>query len=318
MRSLTGNGLRVFWLWRRHAEPALAGAGPARSAPRAVLLRGERARLDASFFGLRVDKPAPRGLGIGLALLLLVAAAGVGAVRGGQYQAFVQSEGGLGDFVARSFGFGVQAITMTGQSRLQPQEVLAIAGISPKISMPFFDVDTARDRLEKNPLIAQASVRKLYPNRIVIDMVERTPAALWQKDGEIRTISADGAVIDELRDTAFTDLPFVVGDGANARLPEFRALLDATAELRPKIAAGVLVDGRRWNLRMRNGLDVKLPEKDPSEAIETLLELQRQSRVLDRDILSIDLRTPGKAFVRLSAEAAEARAAARPKKGAAP
>jgi len=317
LRSLTDNGLRDSWFGRR-TEPALAGAGAARSAPRNVLLRGERARLDASFLGLRIDKPAPRGLGTGLALFLLLTAAGVGAFRGGQYQAFVQSEGGVGDFLARNFGFGVQAITMTGQSRLKPQEVLAIAGIDPKISMPFFDVDAAREKLEKNPLIAQASIRKLYPNRIVIEMVERTPAALWQKNGEIKTISADGAVIDELRETNFTDLPFVVGDGANARLPEFRALLDATEELRPKISAGVLVDGRRWNLRMRNGLDVKLPEKDPSEAIATLLDLQRQSRILDRDILWIDLRTPGKAFVRLSAEAAEARAAAKPKKGAGP
>ena len=318
MRSLTNVGLRDSWFGRRQAEHALAGVGAGRAAPRPVLLRGERARLDASFLGVRIDKPAPRGLGTGLALALLVAAAGVGAVRGGQYQAFVQAEGGVGDFLARSFGFGVQAITMTGQSRLTPREVLEIAGINPKSSIPFFDVDAARDRLEKNPLVAQASLRKLYPNRIVIDMIERTPAALWQTNGEIKTISADGAVIDELRDTNFSDLPFVVGEGANARLPEFRALLDATAELRPKIAAGVLVDERRWNLRLRNGLDIKLPEKDPSEAIAALLDLQRQSRILDRDILWIDLRTAGKAFVRLSAEAAEARAAAKPKKGAAP
>ena len=65
-------------------------------------------------------------------------------------------------------------------------------------------------------------MRKLYPDRIVIDIVERTPAALWQKDGEVRTIAADGAVIDSLRDSASTALPFVVGDGANERLASSR------------------------------------------------------------------------------------------------
>ena len=92
-----------------------------------------------------------------------------------------QAEGGVGDFLARAFGFGVKSITMSGQSRLTPAEVLAIAGVSPKISTPFFDVDLAREKLEQTPLIKQASVRKLYPSQIVIELVERTPAALWQK-----------------------------------------------------------------------------------------------------------------------------------------
>ncbi len=147
-----------------------------------------------------------------------------------------------------------QAITMTGQSRLTPDEVLEIAGISPRNSMPFFDVDAAREPARKDA--ARSSRRasaSSIPARSSSSLVERTPAALWQKNGEIKTISADGAVIDELRDTAFHDLPFVVGDGANERLPEFRALLDATEELRPKIAAGVLVDRRRWNLKIRSG-----------------------------------------------------------------
>jgi cell division protein FtsQ len=302
--------------WRRQADPALAGA--ARGPAATVLLRGERLRRDLSFLGLRIDRPAPGGLGAAMAIALLLATAAVGAVRGGHYQAFVEAEGGLGDYLARAFGLGVRAITLSGQSRLTPREVLEIAGISPKSSMPFFDVDAARARLEKMPLIKQASVRKLYPDQIVIDMVERTPAALWQMKGEIKTISADGAVIDELRDSAFRDLPLVVGDGANERLPEFRALLDSTEELRPKIVAGLLVDRRRWTLKFNNGVEVKLPENEPSAAIVTLLKMQRDSRILDRDILSVDLRTAGKAFLRLTAEAAEARAEARPKKGATP
>ena len=195
-----------------------------------------------------------------MAIVLLLAVAGIGAVRGGQYRAFVESEGGVGDFLARVAGLGVKAITMTGQSRLAPADVLRIAGVSPKSSMPFFDVEAAREGLEKTPLVKRASVRKLYPGQIVKDLVERAPAALWQSAGEVKTIAADGAVIDELRDVSFADLPFVVGDGANERLPEFAALLDKCEELRPKVVAGVLVDGRRWNLRLRSGMDVKLPE----------------------------------------------------------
>ncbi len=307
MRSLSPTfGLRPA------PRPAFALARPAVR----VLLRGERAARGLARWKLRLDRPAPRGLGLALAIGLLLGAAVFGATRGGQYHAFVAREGGIGDLVARALGFGVKVVTISGEAQLAEPEILALAGLSPKDSLPFFDAARARKNLEALPLIKQASVRKLYPDRIVIAIVERTPAALWQKDGEVRTVAADGAVIDEMRDQRFSSLPFVVGDGANERLSEFMALLDASAELRPKIVAGVLIGARRWNLKMNSGVDVKLPERDPLSAMATLVALQRQSRILDRDVLSLDLRVEGKIFARLSEEAAAARAEARPKKAA--
>ena len=287
-------------------EPAFAGASAPPRQP-VVLLRGERARRGAFWNRFQFEKPLPRGVGLLLSIALIASVATVGAVRGGHYQAFVAAEGGVGDFVARGLGFGVKVVTLSGQSRLTEPEILKIAGITPKDSLPFFDVEAARAKLEKTPLIAHASVRKLYPAQIVIEVVERTPAALWQRDGEVRTVAADGAVIDELRDSRLTNLPFVVGAGANERLGEFLSILDAVQELRFKVEAGVLIGGRRWNLKMKSGVDVKLPEEDPLSAVETLLNLQRQSRVLDKDILWLDLRTQGRVFARLSSDAAAAR-----------
>jgi len=120
-----------------------------------------------------------------------------------------------------------------------------------------------------------------------------------------------------MRDERFVGLPFVVGEGANERLPEFTALLAAASELGPRIRAGVLVANRRWNLKMASGVDVMLPETNPQAAVATLVRLQRESRVLDRDVISLDLRLEGRMFARLTEEAAAARLAAHPKKGGA-
>jgi len=299
---------------RRQATPAFAGAA---TATPSVLLRGERARRGSFWMRLRFDRPAPNGMGLAFTAMLLSAVFIAGAWRGGQYRVFVAEHGAIGDFVARGLGFAIRAVTITGYTDLRESDVLALAGITPRESLPFFDVTAARANLEAAPLVKQASVRKLYPGQIVIDIVERTPAAVWQKDGQVSAIAADGAVIDELRDTRSLNLPFVVGEGANERLGEFLSLLDATQELRPKIYAGVLVGGRRWNLKMKSGLDVKLPETDPLSAVAMLVGLERQSRILERDVLSLDLRTEGRVFARLSAEAAAVRAAAHSKKGAA-
>jgi cell division protein FtsQ len=280
-------------------EPAFAGALPA---PR-VLLRGERGRRSRQF---RFEARIPRGLGMAMAAVLILLAFAVGAVRGGQYAAFVKAEGGVGDFVARQLGFGVKVVTISGIARLDEKEVLDIAGITPKSSVPFFDVDDARARLERAPLVETVGVRKFYPNRVVIDIVERGPVALWQRDGEVSIVAEDGAALDELKDARLNNLPFVVGAGANKRLKEYLGILDAAEELRPKIEAGVYVSERRWNLRMKSGLDVKLPENDPASAMATLLKLERDGHILEKDILYLDLREPSRVFARLSSDAADA------------
>ena len=287
------------------ARPGLAGVA-LEAPPHRVVLRGERSAHASLRWRIRLDRPAPRKLEITLTVAVLLGAGLLGAERGGQLDAVTAQYGGVGDWIACTLRLGVRMVTVSGATHMSERKILAIAGVDDKKSLPFFDVAQARARLEAEPLIKQASVRKLYPNQIVIEIVERTPYAVWQKDGDVRAIAADGAPIDEVNDGRYADLPFVVGEGANGRVREFVALLDAMDELKPRVEAGVLVDQRRWNLRLKSGIDIKLPESDPEAAIAELLILQRQSRILEKDVLALDFRVPGRVFARLSEEAAAA------------
>lgn len=87
-------------------------------------------------------------------------------------------------------------------------------------------------------------------------------------------------------------------------------LLEAAGDLKSRVRAGILVSGRRWSLDMTNGVEVKLPEREPEVALALLQRLQREARILDKDVISIDLRASGRVAVRLSEEAVAARAAA--------
>ena len=302
--------------WGRTARRSLAPAAREASPPK-VLLRAERAARAPLSWRLRLDRPAPHMFDIALTLFVLLGAALYGAERGGQLDGVATQASRAGDWVARSLGLGVAVVTVSGTTHMSEARILAIAGIDASRSLPFFDVTQAKARLEANPLIKQASVRKLYPNQVVIDIVERTPYAVWQKDGDVSAIAADGAPIDEVTDDRYAGLPFVVGEGANERVREYVGLLDAMDELKPRVEAGVLVDRRRWNLRLKSGVDIKLPENDPQSAIVELLKLQRQSRILDKAMLALDFRVPGRVFVRLTEDAAAAWADAhQAKKGA--
>jgi len=278
----------------------------------AVRTRRRARRGDA--FGRVYRLVTRRGFGTALVIVFAAFVGIYGSVRGGSYDVFIAENGSLPDTVARVFGFGLHAITITGQRELTTQEILAATGVSERNSLLFINAAQMRDNLKALPLVEQASVRKLYPDRLLIDITERGANALWQKDGDVSVVAADGTVIDAVKDDRFAHLPFVVGEGANKRVGEYLKIVEAAGEMRSKIRAGVLISQRRWNLKLNSGIDVKLPEQSPEIAVSKLASLEREYRVLEKDIITVDLRVPGKLVVRLSEEAAAQRAEALAKK----
>src|SRR4029077_8480352 len=103
-------------------------------------------------------------------------------------------------------------------------EVLAIGGVNGRSSLLFLDAATVRDRLKANPWISDATILKLYPGQLQIDIVERTAFALWQRDGRLSVISEDGAVLEPYVSHRFMSLPLVVGKGAETQARGFLPL----------------------------------------------------------------------------------------------
>jgi cell division protein FtsQ len=211
------------------------------------------------------------------------------------------------DAVANIAGFGIQALSISGRRNLSEKELLATAGITARTSVLFFDVDAARARLKENPWIAEAEIRKFYPSGLHIRIEEREAFALWQKDGKISVIAADGAVLGPYADRRFSSLPLVVGRGAETRAKHFLAILDRYPTIRNQVRASILIAERRWNLRLRNGIDVRLPEIEPERALGALAQLDNDKKLLTRDITAVDLRLSDRVSVRLSEAAAQAR-----------
>jgi cell division protein FtsQ len=249
----------------------------------------------------------PRFLGTGLALGFLVTVIGIGLSAGGHLQTVREHHGALHHLLARALGLGIERVTISGVAQLNETEILEFGGISPRVSLPFLSVRETRERLEAVPLIKSATVRKLYPNELAITLVEREAHALWQKNGELYIIAADGTVIDSFGDGRFAFLPLVVGEEANLRTRDYLALLDAAGPLKGRIRAGTLVSGRRWTLKIDNGIDVRLPERETGAALARLIKLEREQSILRKDVIAIDLRMADRVVVRLTEEAAAAR-----------
>lgn len=254
-----------------------------------------------------IEAHVPRGAGHVATFALIAASIIYGSVRGGHVETIAAHARDVRDALANAVGFNIASIALVGQAQLTREQILANAGITGRTSLLFLNADDARNRLKSNPWIADATVLKLYPDRLHISVTERKAFALWQKNGRVSVISRDGTVLEPYVAPQFTRLPLVVGEGAAQRAADFLALMDRYPAIRDQARAYVLVAERRWNIKLNNGLDVRLPEAQPERAIETLIALDRDKRLLSLDITAIDLRLADRVTVRLSDAAAQAR-----------
>ena len=172
---------------------------------------------------------------------------------------------------------------------------------SAKAPQPLVDVAAIRERLVQFGWVKDARVSRRLPDTLVIDIVERTPAALWQNKGQLALIDREGVVLDRVPIDKMPDLPLLIGPGANAHSQQLDQLMSAAPTLKPQLASATWVGRRRWDLAFQSGETVALPEGDQAAigAIQKFAKLDRSNGLLGRGVVRFDLRVPGKMIVRL-------------------
>ncbi len=249
----------------------------------------------------------PRGAGVVGSILLIAGALVYGAIAGRHIPAAIDWTKDARDIAANAIGFRIAAISLSGEKEVSREEILTTAGVTGRASLLFLDADAARQRLLANPWIADAAVLKLYPNRLQITITERHAFALWQKHGRLSVIAADGTVLEPFVENRYLGLPLVVGRDAERQARDFLAIVDRYPDIRSALHASILVADRRWDLRLTDGINVQLPEGDVAAALDRLVQLDRNKKLLSRDITVVDLRLPDRVTVHLSDAAAAAR-----------
>lgn len=205
--------------------------------------------------------------------------------------------GRVGDAFLVFVGFGIDDVKIAGEH--EASEIAVLEKLDPAGSLISYDVKAAQERVASLPWVSRAVVRKFYPNTLSVELTERRPFALWQRDGEVYVIDRTGTEIELLEESRFAGLPFMVGSGANATAPDFLADLFTQPDLAQRMRAAVLVAGRRWDLHLDDGVTVKLPEKRQRQALAQLMKLNTEHQLLERDVTVVDLRLPDRVTVRL-------------------
>jgi cell division protein FtsQ len=208
---------------------------------------------------------------------------------------------GIGEGLGTA-GFTMRRVEIKGAERVSRLAIYNVAFDQPSMALPMIDLEATRERLLQFGWIREARVSRRWPDTLVVDVIERQPAAIWQNGGRLSIIDAEGVVLEPVRVEAMPELPLVIGDQANQQVGALASLIERAPRLRPLISGANWVGQRRWDLRFSGGELLMLPEGEDAaaRAIQRFALMDQQDPLLGRGFVRIDMRDPRRTYVRIS------------------
>ncbi len=194
-------------------------------------------------------------------------------------------------------GFRVANVYIEGRRHTDAQSLKAIVNVQKGDPLFSFDVAKAQELMQQLSWVKAAEVKRALPDTIFVRLVERQPYALWQRHGRLSVIDEEGAILTDQRAPEFAHLMILVGEGVPLQAKSFLTMLQAEPSIYSQTEAATLVSERRWDLTLKNGMSVKLPEHDMGLALSRLVKAQSEEKLLEKDIAGVDLREPERLIV---------------------
>ena len=195
-------------------------------------------------------------------------------------------------------GFTVEDVLVVGRSQTSRDDLMKAVRLARGAPILAYDLDEARRRIEVLPWIDSASVERMLPDTILLSVIERQPLALWQSKGSFSLIDRTGKVILNQSIERFADLLVVVGTDAPENAAALLDILKTQPQLMDLAQSAVRVGQRRWNVRLKGDIDVRLPAERAAAAWSRLAEYESRHGILKRDVKVLDLRLPDRLIVR--------------------
>ncbi len=149
----------------------------------------------------------------------------------------------------------------TPLEHVQPEQLREVVGEDASTGFLHVDVDQIRTDLETLPWVKRASVRRSWPDQLVLRIEEQQPMARWAGGG---LVNAQGELFQAKGDDAWLELPLLRGP-QNTEQVMAKSLREMQEMLTPvglKISHLTMNERRSWDLRLRNGLRLGLGKSD--------------------------------------------------------
>jgi len=194
-------------------------------------------------------------------------------------------------------GLKLRHIQVRGRSHISQEALLTALDL--RLDTPIFSIDLKElhARVSRIGWVKDVIIERRLPATIYVVLDERMPIALLQTDTEHQLIDETGAIIDGADPREFTHLKVVAGANAAANAAPILAALGTEPDLFSEVWAVSYRSERRWDVHLKNGMEIRLPESDPISAWSRLAVIDREKSITNRDLAVIDLRMPKQLIV---------------------
>ena len=163
------------------------------------------------------------------------------------------------------------------------------------------DKQILQNEIEEVPWVKRANIKKIFPNKIQVQVIENDPYAIFLNEGIPFLIDLDGTIITQISDQSIdTGMIQIFGEKANENLESFiKSINIHFPELMNDIKSLEYIELRRWNVKLKRDLKIKFPDEKIDQSIINLKRLFIEQNVSESNIVEIDLRIHGRASVRV-------------------
>lgn len=203
--------------------------------------------------------------------------------------------------VSRSAGFEVRRVEVRGTKNLNELKVYERALAERERAMTMVDVAALRAELLQLSWVEDARVSRQLPDTLVIDIVERKPAAVLRKVDKLVLIDATGHELEVVGPARAQGKLVVSGLGAGQQVVALQALMAAAPALKPQLREAEWIGNRRWNFTFKTGQVLALPEGADlsAKALMTFARLDGVNRLLGGKVAAFDMRAGDRIYLRV-------------------
>lgn len=202
--------------------------------------------------------------------------------------------------ISGAVGLVVDEVLVNGRQNTTKTSLLEALNV--KLGEPILglDLDLIQGRVVTLPWVKTAQIQRQLPDKVVINLEERRPTGRWQRNGRLTLIDEDGVTIRKLSGDLFQHLPIIIGNDAPAKVKQVLPILKKEPELFRRVKALTFVGSRRWNVRVDDKIDIKLPEKQIDKAWSHLATIEKGHKVLNGDVIAVDMRIIDQFIIKLT------------------
>lgn len=174
--------------------------------------------------------------------------------------------------------------------RVAQSDIEALVGDITSGGFISLDLAVVRERLEAHPWIASASVRRQWPDRLQLSIVEEVPIARWRDSG---FLNRSGVALEATDSNTLSNLPLLVGPQGSSRLvmSEFRDVSELLFSQNLKVLAFSVDQHGARSMTLDSGHEVMLGRGDVIAKVRRFLAIwQGELASKQQEIKAVDAR----------------------------